>query len=258
MPRTSKLILRMYSQLKVILNNDPINDPTLHYRMPREDIYLFYIFFHLALHLFLLNAHIVTCLSLSRHVTPRHCACVTDTRTAPAQSCDRVLHVTAVKCLIASLTKTMGVFFAVWRLFAKKFGRPSGSADLKSISLVTPSAKTHSFFHADDVKLLKPVIKYCPSTLFAKQINAICKCFHTSELVWEADCGSFSHCWPSRVYMLRRRFVSFCALTSSGFCQPPAATRFSSCDAKETSGFFQCVQRTGEVSLFMSAEEHNL
>lgn len=71
----------------------------------------------------------------------------------------------------------------------------------------------------------------------------------------------FSHQWvclpavaPSAVvglwgvYMLSLWCVFFCAFTSSGFCQTAAATRFPSCDAKETSGFFQCGQHTGEAS----------
>lgn len=104
------------------------------------------------------HTHNVTCCSLGSHVTVRR-ACVTDTQYTNPKLWQR-LHVTVVKCLIASLTHAISVV-TVYCLFAK-FGRPSRSADLKSISLALPCAKTHSFFFfhtADDPKLLKLIIK---------------------------------------------------------------------------------------------------
>lgn len=199
----------------------------------------------MSLRIFSPHTHNVTCCRLHVALCMRHWHARRQPRIVTEVACDgcRVFN-----CLV---NKNNECFHSLV-LVCKEFGRASGSADLKSVSLVLPSAKTHSFFsfflNTDDVKLLKLVIKSCSVNSLCQNMIAICECFHTSEFVWKLGGSFFSCSWLKRVYMSRLWSVFFCALASSGLCQPPAATRFPSWDAKETSGFSQCGQHIGEAS----------
>lgn len=152
----------------------------------QRDVYLVYIWCHLALHHF--SSHSLrypqetrspcgTVALRMRHWHARH-----QPRIVTEVACDACQ---VFNCLVSK----------AYLLFCKKFWQTKWFRWFEiNFSCFTSCQNTLFFlffFNTGDIKLLKLVIKKCSRNSLCQKLNTSSKCFHSSEFAWSACCGSF-------------------------------------------------------------------